>query len=71
MPGPFTGMDPCIEVQARWPDFHNALIAQIRNELGARLPECYIARIGESTMPRPLPRNGPLHRSPGRMAKLP
>ena len=32
-------MDPYIEWQAAWPDFHNGLIAEIRNELGARLPD--------------------------------
>ncbi len=47
MAGPFPGMDPYIELQAAWPDFHNGLIAEIRNELGARLPESYIARVDE------------------------
>jgi hypothetical protein len=32
-------MDPYLEMQAAWPDFHNGLIAEIRNELGARLPD--------------------------------
>ncbi len=47
MAGPFPGMDPYIELQAAWPDFHNALIAEIRNQLGASLPEGYIARVDE------------------------
>ncbi len=47
MSGPFPGMDPYIELQAAWPDFHNGLIAEIRNELGARLPDSYIARVDE------------------------
>lgn len=38
MAGPFPGMDPCLEFQSPWPDFHNGLIAEIRNELGERLP---------------------------------
>jgi hypothetical protein len=40
-------MDPYIEWQSPWPDFHNGLIAEIRNELGARLPDSYIARVDE------------------------
>ncbi len=47
MAGPFPGMDPYLELQAAWPDFHNRLIAEIRNELGARLPDSYIARVDE------------------------
>jgi hypothetical protein len=47
MAGPFPGMDPYVETQAAWPDFHNGLIAEIRNELGARLPDSYIARVDE------------------------
>lgn len=47
MAGPFPGMDPYVEMQAAWPDFHNGLIAEIRNELGARLPDSYIARVDE------------------------
>jgi len=47
MAGPFPGMDPYLEYQAPWPDFHNGLIAEIRNELGARLPDSYVARVDE------------------------
>jgi hypothetical protein len=47
MAGPFPGMDPYIEVQASWPDFHNRLIAEICNELGLRLPVAYMARVDE------------------------
>jgi hypothetical protein len=43
----FPGIDPFLEFQANWPDFHNALIAEIRNELGARLPASYVARVDE------------------------
>jgi hypothetical protein len=38
-------MDPYVELQAAWPDFHNGLIAEIRNDLGTRLPDSYIVRI--------------------------
>ena len=47
MAGPFPGMDPYIEAQANWPDFHNSLIAEIRNSLGVRLPDDYVARVDE------------------------
>jgi uncharacterized protein DUF4058 len=47
MAGPFPGMDPYLELQASWPDFHNGLITEIRNELGARLPDSYVARVDE------------------------
>lgn len=47
MAGPFPGMDPFLEWQAAWPDFHNGLIAEIRNSLGARLPDSYVARVDE------------------------
>jgi hypothetical protein len=47
MAGPFLGMDPYLEHQAAWPDFHNSLIGEIRNELGIRLPESYVARVEE------------------------
>ena len=47
MAGPFPGMDPYVEMQAAWPDFHNRLIAEICNELGARLTDSYVARVDE------------------------
>ena len=47
MPSPFPGMDPYIEAQANWQDFHNSLIAGIRDALGVRLPEDYVARTDE------------------------
>ena len=47
MAGPFPGIDPYLELQAPWPDFHNGLIAEIRNELGTTLPSSYVARVDE------------------------
>jgi hypothetical protein len=40
-------MDPYVEMQSAWPDFHNRLIAEICNELGARLTDSYVARVDE------------------------
>lgn len=47
MAGRFPGMDPYLEFHSSWLDFHNGLIAEIRNELGQRLPASYVARIDE------------------------
>lgn len=43
MPSPFPGMDPYLEAQNLWPDFHNALATEIRNELNRLLPRPYYA----------------------------
>jgi Protein of unknown function (DUF4058) len=47
MPGPFPGMDPYIEFQQSWQDFHNRLIAELCNALGMQLPDDYVARVDE------------------------
>jgi hypothetical protein len=47
MAGPFPGMDPYLECQSGWQDFRGGLIAEARNALGARLPDDYVARMGE------------------------
>jgi hypothetical protein len=46
--GPFPGMDPYIESQGNWQDFHNNLISEMRYVLGARLPDDYVARTDEA-----------------------
>ncbi|MCC7420267.1 MAG: DUF4058 family protein [Planctomycetaceae bacterium] len=45
MPSPFPGMDPYLEEPGLWPDFHNALAAEIRNALNQRLPPAYYAQL--------------------------
>ena len=47
MAGPFPGMDPYLELQESWPDFHNRLISEICNELGGSLPGSYVAGVDE------------------------
>ncbi len=47
MAGPFPGMDPFIEAQGSWLDFHNRLIAAICDKLGDDLPGDYVARVDE------------------------
>ena len=46
MPSPFPGMDPYLEAPDIWPDFHDALANEIRNELNHSLPAPYYARLG-------------------------
>ena len=38
MAGPFPGMDPYIEFQGNWQDFHNSLIGEMRSVLGHAFP---------------------------------
>ena len=47
MAGPFPGMDPYIECQGSWPDFHSRLIAEACNALSAQLPIDYVPRVDE------------------------
>jgi Protein of unknown function (DUF4058) len=47
MAGPFTGMDPYIECQGNWPDFHSRLIVEACNALGVQLPNDYVPRVAE------------------------
>ena len=45
MPSPFPGMDPYLEAPHIWPDLHDALAAEIRNDLNQTLPTPYYARL--------------------------
>jgi hypothetical protein len=47
MKSPFPGMDPFIESQLNWADFHSKLIAQIDQELAVRLPPDYRSKVQE------------------------
>jgi hypothetical protein len=47
MPNPFPGVDPYIEDQGRWPDFHARFITYCCDALADRLPDHYEARIDE------------------------
>ena len=47
MTSPFPGMDPYIESQGLWGDFHSSLIAQIHQALADSAPERYLVRFGE------------------------
>src|SRR4051812_32429092 len=43
----FPGIDPFIEDQKYWPDFHHTFISEWRNSLRKALPPNYVARIDE------------------------
>jgi hypothetical protein len=45
MPSPFPGMDPYLEAPDIWPDFHDALAAEIRGALNQCLPAPFYARL--------------------------
>lgn len=47
MPSPFPGMDPYVEAMNRWADFHQEFLVQCRAQLNERLPENYVATLGE------------------------
>lgn len=45
MPSTFPGMDPYIEASDVWGDFHTSLLTAIREQLNARLPKRFVAKI--------------------------
>lgn len=47
MKSPFPGMDPYLEDQGRWPDFHSRLITYACDALSGALPGDYVAQMGE------------------------
>ncbi len=47
MPSPFPGIDPFIEDQYYWPDFHHSFMTYWRDQLLDSLPDHYEARLEE------------------------
>ena len=47
MPSPFPGIDPYLENQGRWPDFHSSFLTYARDLLNNRLPDSYVAQVDE------------------------
>lgn len=43
MPSPFPGMDPFLERPSIFPDFHDAFVSELRNEIARVLPAPYFA----------------------------
>lgn len=74
MPSPFPGMDPFLEDPEVFPDLHDMFIVHITEDLMARLPEPYHARVGSRNWLEPVHRRiGPdvrVHRGNGGSARL-
>ncbi|MEX2174651.1 MAG: DUF4058 family protein [Pirellulaceae bacterium] len=49
MKSPFPGMDPFIEAQHLWGDFHDDLIIEIKRQVHRLLPPGYVARVSDRT----------------------
>src|SRR5580765_4063625 len=47
MPSPFPGIDPYLEGQGHWLDFHARFVPVLADAINERLPEDYLARIDE------------------------
>ena len=47
MPSPFPGIDPYLESQGYWPDFHTRFMTYCCDALNDHLPDPYEARLGE------------------------
>lgn len=47
MPSPFPGMDPYLEDPAFWEGFHLVLMTECMYQLAERLPDGYVANVGE------------------------
>ena len=47
MPSPFPGMDPYLEDEKLWPEFHHALVAGLYQALLPNLVDRYRARVGQ------------------------
>jgi hypothetical protein len=47
MPSPFPGIDPYLESQGHWLDFHARFVPLLSDALNEQLPEGYVARIDE------------------------
>jgi hypothetical protein len=56
MPSPFPGVDPYLESQDLWPDFHARFIPALCDAISEQLPEPYVARIDERMNLVELPR---------------
>src|SRR4051812_10568508 len=47
MPSPFPGMNPYLEQDDVWHDFHEAFLPQLREQIAMRLAPHYIVKIDE------------------------
>ncbi len=49
MKSPFPGMDPFIEAQGLWGDFHDNFIIDVQRAIQRQLPPQYVARVNDRT----------------------
>jgi len=49
MKSPFPGMDPFIEAQGLWGDFHDDFIIEFKRAIQSQLPPKYVARVSDRT----------------------
>ena len=47
MPSPFPGIDPYLESQGRWLDFHARFLPVFCDAINEQLPEHYVAQLDE------------------------
>ena len=47
MPSPFPGIDPYLEAQGYWGDFHPRFVTYLCDALNDILPKSYVAQLGE------------------------
>jgi Protein of unknown function (DUF4058) len=55
MPSPFPGMNPYLEREAAWHDFHERFIPAAAEEIGRQVRPAYIVRIDENVYVHELP----------------
>jgi hypothetical protein len=56
MPSPFPGIDPYLEAQEYWGDFHPSFTTYCRDLLNELLPDGYVAQLGEQVRLGEVPR---------------
>ncbi len=59
MPSPFPGVDPYVEAQGRWQDFHHKFITFWSDTLNERLPDGYVSVVEEEMRLMHEPGGGP------------
>jgi hypothetical protein len=62
MPSPFPGIDPYLESQGHWLDFHARFVPMISDAVNEQLPDGYVARIDERLTPVELPQEDQIKR---------
>ena len=56
MPSPFPGMDPYLEDQSLWPDFHRQFLIELQEQVADQLPSMLVAELESRSSLAPLDR---------------